>query len=252
MSAETGAVEGKDWARLSVLALVLAAITGCGHKQPVYQPPPQSLPPAQQPHRAQRPGEVSRADLEFIDTHKPVLTEIGVASWYDAPYKGRRAANGRIFDGEAMTAANRTLPMGSLVVVTNLKTGQSGAMHITDRGPFIAGRILDLSRASAKAIGIYRDGIDRVRMDVYKTPKPIWSGGRWCVQIGAFTSHRKAIRLKKQLMRRYPRASVIEFPGARHRYWVRIRPHKGDRATAVYMTRHLHPSQGVAFLTRLD
>ncbi len=236
---------------MAVLALALAAISGCGHKQTVYQPPPQSLPPAQ-PQRAELPNDVTRADLEYIDTHKPVLTEIGVASWYQAPYEGRRAADGRIFDGNQMTAANRTLPLGSLVVVTNLKTGQSGAMRITDRGPFIAGRILDLSIASAKAVGLYRDGVDRVRLDVYKTPKPIWSGGRWCVQIGPFTNHHKAIRLKKQLMRRYPDASVIEFPGERHEYWVRIRPQNGDRATAIYLTRHIHPSQGVAFLTRLD
>ena len=206
----------------------------------------------QQPQAAEPSSEVSEADLAYIDTHKPVLTEIGLASWYNAPYKGRRAADGHVFDGHAMTAANRTLPMGSLVVVTNLKTGQSGAMHITDRGPFIPGRILDLSEASAKAVGIYRDGIDRVRLDVYKTPKPIWSGGRWCVQIGPFTNEHKANRLKKQLIRKYPEASVIDFSGERHQYWVRIRPQDGNRAEAVHMTRHLHPSQGVAFLTRLD
>lgn len=274
MRAGSGGLERGDWLRLAALAVTLAAVAGCGHKRTVYQPPPpptvppQTPPPVQPtqppetaegnaaapetPATSEMPVGVSEADLAYIDTHKPVLTEEGVASWYAAPYEGRRSADGRVFDGEAMTAANRTLPMGSLVVVTNLKTGQSGAMRITDRGPFIKGRIVDLSKASAKAVGLYRDGIDRVRLDVYKTPKPIWSGGRWCVQIGAFTSEGRANRLKKQLMRKYPQATVIDFPGAEHQYWVRIKPHDGDRETAVYLTRHIHPSEGVAFLTRLD
>lgn len=150
-----------------------------------------------------------------------------------------------------MTAANRTLPMGSLVVVTNLKTGRSAAVSINDRGPFVKGRIVDLSVAAAKAVGMYRDGIDRVRLDVYASPKPIWSGGLWCVQIGAFKSRRKAIRYKKRLIRRYPRADVIEFSGE-HSYWVRIRPRGDNRAMAEYLARHLHPPQGYPFLTRLD
>lgn len=174
-----------------------------------------------------------------------------MATWY-RDYKGRKQADGDPLDDDAMTAANRTLPLGSLVVVTNLKTGQSGAMHITDRGPFIEGRIVDLSIASAKAVGIYRDGIDRVRVDVYRTPKPIWTGGRWCVQIGAFTSESRAVAYKRMLMRKYPRANVIEFAAERGAYWVRITPHDGDREMAVYLTRHARPSEGVAFLTRLD
>ena len=156
--------------RLAGLALALAAVTGCKHKT-AYQPPPppplpQSYPPQtsetyppqpqpQPPVEAPVPeteNGVSQADLEYIETHKPVLTETGMATWY-RDYKGRKQADGDPMDNDAMTAANRTLPLGSLVVVTNLKTGQSGAMHITDRGPFIQGRIVDLSIASAKAVG---------------------------------------------------------------------------------------------------
>lgn len=255
--------------RLAGLVLALAAVTGCKHKTAYQPPPPPPLPqsyppqtsetyppqpPPQPPVEAPVPENengVSRADLEYIETHKPVLTETGMATWY-RDYKGRKQADGDPMDNDAMTAANRTLPLGSLVVVTNLKTGQSGAMHITDRGPFIQGRIVDLSIASAKAVGIYRDGIDRVRLDVYRTPKPIWSGGRWCVQIGAFTSEREAIRYKKRLIEKYPNATVIEFAAERHEYWVRITPRDGDRDTAVDLTRHAHPTEGVAFLTRLD
>ena len=255
---------GGAW-RFTCLALALTAITGCRHKTAHLPPPPlpQSQPPQSTetyPPQPQVPVEtpipqaesgVTKADLEYIETHKPVLSEVGTASWY-RDYKGRKQADGLPLDDDAMTAANRTLPLGSLVLVTNLRTGQSGAMHITDRGPFIEGRIVDLSIASAKAVGIYRDGIDRVRVDVYRTPKPIWTGGRWCVQIGIFTSERRALAYKRRLMRKYPRARVIDFAANRSEYWVRVTPHDGDRDTAVYVTQHAHPSEGVAFLTRLD
>jgi rare lipoprotein A len=196
-------------------------------------------------------GGVSAEDLEFVHSHSPVRTETGYATWYTAPYKGRRAANGQVFDDRALTAAHRTLPMGSLVVVTNLKTSQSSAMRITDRGPFVDGRILDLTIASAKATGVYRAGLAQVRIDVYETPKPIDTGGRWCVQIGAFHRERSARKLKAQLQRKYPDANVIEFPGE-DSYWVRIRPVGDNRQQAESIAHRLRPEEGEAFLTRLD
>jgi rare lipoprotein A len=197
------------------------------------------------------PGGVSPEDLDYVASHSPILTQEGLATWYTAPYKGRRAANGQIFDDRAMTAAHRTLPMGSLIVVTNLKTGQSGAMRISDRGPFVDGRIIDLTVASAKATGVYRAGLVPVRIDVYQAPKPISTGGRWCVQIGAFKSEDKAQRLKDQLLRKYPTSNVIEFPGE-DSFWVRIRPENDNREQAEFIARSLHPAEGEAFLTRLD
>jgi rare lipoprotein A len=143
--------------------------------------------------------------------------------------------------------------MGSLITVTNLKTGQSAAMRITDRGPFVDGRIVDLTIASAKATGVYSTGTAQVRLDVYQTPKPIEMGGRWCVQIGAFKSEEKAEKLKNDLLRKYPNANVIEFPG-QDSYWVRIRPQGDNREQAEFIARHLRPSEAEAeaFLTRLD
>lgn len=250
------------------LAIVLLGISGCRHKQRAAQVPPQALPPpatypatvpppanappsSRIPITPVPPGGVSEADLDFVATHQPIQSEEGYATWYTAPYRGRRSANGQVFDDWAMTAANRTLPMGSLVEVTNLTTGQSGVMRITDRGPFVEGRILDLTIASAKAVGIYRTGMARVRLDVYEAPKPIGIGGRWCVQIGAFHDERDAIKLKEQLLRTYPGSNVIEFPGEKS-YWVRIRPQGDDRQTAEYIADHLRPVEGNAFLTRLD
>ena len=250
------------------LVLVLGLASGCGHKEArTPLPAPQAAPPPVQTQAnlpasgtaptariaptPAPPGGVSDEDLDFINTHKPILIEEGLATWYTAPYKGRKAANGQLFSDHALTAANRTLPMGSLIVVTNLKTGQSSAMRITDRGPFTEDRILDLTIASAKATGVYRSGLTRVRMEVYRSPKPIDSGGRWCVQIGAFKSEHKARKLKAQLVRKYPEASVIEFPGEES-YWVRIRPQGDDREQATLIARRLRPAEGEAYLTRLD
>jgi len=258
-------------AGMAGVALTLVMAVGCGHQRKVTQlPPPQALPPVPQayvppaypPQQPAAPlgripltpvpkGGVSAEDLDFVATHSPILTEEGLATWYTAPYRGRKAANGQVFDDTAMTAAHRTLPMGSLVVVTNMKTGQTGAMRITDRGPFVDGRIVDLTIAAAKATGVYRVGVARVRVDVYETPKPIDRGGRWCVQIGAFRSEREAVKLKAQLLRKYTAASVIEFPGEKS-YWVRIRPQGDNREMAEFIANHLRPSEGEAFLTRLD
>lgn len=258
-----------NFLRLAWLAVPLFALFGCGHHRTTsVAPTPSELAPIPPPSRASNPtyaprpssripitpappGGVNADDMEFVATHTPILTQEGLATWYTAPYKGRKSANGQVFSDDAMTAAHRTLPMGSLVVVTNLKTGQSAVMRITDRGPFVEDRILDLTMAAAKAIGLYRIGMTQVRMDVYQTPKPIDSGGRWCVQIGAFHNEHEALKLKAQLIRKYSDANVIEFPGT-DSYWVRIRPEGDDRKIAESIARHLQPSEGEAYLTRLD
>jgi rare lipoprotein A len=259
----------------ALVSLAMVFASGCAHHRNTVQPtaqqtapapgvPPQPQAPSpsqsaesQQPARIPitpvPPGGVNTEDLEYVRTHKPIESEEGLATWYTAPYKGRKAANGQVFSDRALTLAHRTLPMGSLVTVTNIKTGQSAAMRVTDRGPFVDGRIVDLTIASAKATGVYRVGTAPVRLDVYQTPKPIDRGGRWCVQIGAFKSERKAVKLKKDLLHKYPNSTVIEFPG-QDSYWVRIRPQGDNREQAESIARHLRPgeSEAEAFLTRLD
>jgi rare lipoprotein A len=271
--------EGWGTRQRNEFALVVAAslvliLTGCGHQQTVaswtppqavappvqaqaqtqeqaYAPLPAPLPPGRIAPTPVPPGGVSEDDLSYVRTHRPLFSEEGLATWYTAPYKGRKAANGEVFSDDDLTAAHRTLPMGSLIVVTNLTTGQSAAMRITDRGPFVADKMIDLTIASAMATGVYHAGTARVRLDVYRTPKSVYTGGRWCVQIGAFTSERKANQFKAQLLRRYPDASVIEFSGEAS-YWVRIRPQGDNREEAEIIARNLRPAEGDAYLTRLD
>lgn len=96
--------------------------------------------------------------------------EVGVASWYGAPFHGRPAANGTVYDQEAFTAAHRTLPLGTEVRVTNLANGRAALLRITDRGPFVDGRIIDVSRRAARRLGFVEKGLTRVRVRALRAP----------------------------------------------------------------------------------
>jgi rare lipoprotein A len=253
--------------QLVLLCGAMALSTGCRHKQPqvaVAPPPalapppaapsaPSSGPPAVAPAPATESATVAdtQADADFVNSHSVIYREEGLASWYGPPYDKRRGANGEIFDKDALTAAHRTLPMNSLIKVTNLSTGQSAILRITDRGPFVPDRMLDLSLASAKAIGVWRPGVARVKVEVFAAPAPLETGGRWCVQIGAFKNEKEAYKLRDQLTRKYHTANVIEFTGPTG-HWVRIRPSGDDKGRAVEIAHGLQPSEGEAYLVRLD
>jgi len=233
-------------ATLCVLTLTLS---GCHHKtKVVYQPPPPAPPPTRT-YTARRTTPAPAPPAPSIDTHtqassappgffddtsgKPVLTETGLASWYGTVYHQRAAADGTTFDQNAMTAAHRTLPMGTTVRVTNLETGQQVLVRITDRGPFAGNRILDLSMGAAKAVGLYRMGVAKVKIEAYAHHSTNASG-KWCVQTGSFKDQSDAIALKNKLLRRYHDAKVIEFPGPTG-FWVRIDPplHTKTQATEI-------------------
>jgi rare lipoprotein A len=183
---------------------------------------------------------------------KPLLVETGLASWYGAPYNHRRSSNGEVYNMHAMTAAHLTLPLGSTVRVTNLKTGHSAVVEITDRGPFVSGRILDLSQAAAKKVDVWGAGVAMVRLEVLRTPVPLNSGGRWAVQIGAFEKEHAADKLKDHLSHRYQTAKVQCFGSPVGDWWVRVRVQNDDRKRAEEVAHDTHTSEGEIFLVRLD
>ena len=232
----------------AVLACCLVA--GCRHKQPsAYVPPP---PEAQQRTPKRQLAAPMPVEPATPQPNEKILWSIeGVASWYGEPYHNSHAANGQVYQQDAMTAANRVLPMGSIVRVTNLTTNQSIVVTITDRGPFVPGRIIDLSRGAATKAGIRQMGIARVRVDVLQAPKPVHSGGKWAVQIGAFKRRSDAVKLRDQLQRWYPTARVMEFAGNAD-YWVRIRPQDALHSTAKEIIERTHPVEGQAYLVRMD
>jgi rare lipoprotein A len=251
---------------LTCLALVLA---GCGgHKQARVKvpPPPQPAPLPQNGPAAPREPQVPSseqapaADQETADEEvssippdsKPLVVETGLASWYGPPYHNRRSSNGEVYNMNAFTAAHRTLPLGSIVRVTNVKTGNSVLVRITDRGPFIDGRILDLSLAAAKKIDLWRAGVGPVKMEVLKTPVPLETGGRWAVQIGAFEQEQTANEIAGHLSHRYRTARVLCFNSPVGDWWVRVRVKDDDRRRAEEVAHDTQTTQGSIFLVRLD
>ena len=254
-----------------LLMIVLLLLSGCGHAKqtPLHVPSPPEPSSAEPPPGSHsgsvaksnsRPGaksshKESGADLAepAIPTNAtPLATEIGRASWYGPPYHNRRGSNGEVYNMHAMTAAHRTLPLGSVVRVTNLKTGHSALVRITDRGPFISGRVLDLSLAAARKVDVYEHGVAEVKVEVMQTPLPIETGGKWAVQIGGFPDEDSAMNLADHLTRRYRTAKVKRFNSPAGDWWVRVRVLDDDRQRAQQLATDTHTSEGAVFLVRLD
>jgi rare lipoprotein A len=113
-----------------------------------------------------QPPDIARIPVPPQSTpSQPTLTETGLASWYGAKHHGKLTASGEVFNQEYFTAAHPTLPWGSRVKVINLDNGKSVDVRINDRGPFKKGRIIDVSRAAARALGMVGQGIARVRIE---------------------------------------------------------------------------------------
>ena len=110
-------------------------------------------------------GQVKKVSYSPVGA-KAKFASAGVASYYGPGFHGRRTANGERFDMHAMTAAHRTLPFGTLVKVTNLSNGKSTVVRVTDRGPYVGNRVIDLSVAAAKQIGSTHSGVAQVSLEI--------------------------------------------------------------------------------------
>ena len=213
---------------------------------PAPQPAPTT--PAAQP-TVSAPAE--KPELSFPEDAPVLYTETGWASWYGPAYHQRKGSNGEVYDMNGMTAAHRTLPLNSIVRVTNLTTKSSALLRITDRGPFVNDRIIDLSKAAAIKLDVWRPGTARVKIEVLETPKPIETGGKWCVQIGGFKDKEEAAKLKDQLMRRYHTAQVLQFTSPVGEDWIRIRVLQDEKKRAEEVMQETQTDAGI-FLVRLD
>jgi rare lipoprotein A len=254
-------------ATLILLLTVLLTVAGCGHpKQARVNVPP---PPSTQPSASEEPEDSASgrplnhatvpaengpdlAEPTMPAGSRPLATETGKASWYGPPYHNRRGSNGEVYNMHAMTAAHRTLPLGSIVRVTNLKTGHTALVRITDRGPFIPGRVLDLSLAAARKLDVYGPGVAEVRVEVMQTPAPLESGGKWAVQIGGFPDEDEAAKLVGHLRRRYHTAKVQRFASPAGDWWVRVRVLGDDHDRAKQVAAETETAEGAVFLVRLD
>jgi rare lipoprotein A len=182
----------------------------------------------------------------------PIETETGVASWYGYPYHGRHAANGEIYDMEKLTAAHRTLPLGTWVRVVNLRNDRAVEVRITDRGPFVDGRIIDLSRAAARAVGVLSRGIANVRLEVLDMPKKLLPD-LFAVQVGAFAVRGNAERYLALMRSQYGSGRIAVREGDPTLWRVLVGPEKTQAgAIALAVRIRQESAERTAFVARLD
>jgi rare lipoprotein A len=193
------------------------------------------------------PAETAKRDANaspVIPTpHEGVVFEEGKASWYGAPFHGRHASNGEIYDMNKLTAAHRTLPFNTVVRVTNKTNGKSTTVRITDRGPFVDNRIIDLSYAAAREIESIGPGVVPVRLEVLSAIDP--AAGFFTVQIGAFRDRGNAERLRDRLSSSYSPVAIQSFESANGSYYrVHVGKVSGEDA-AKKLGEQLHEREGV-------
>ena len=175
--------------------------------------------------------------------------ERGIASWYGPGFQGKATASGEIFNTHDLTAAHKTLPFGTLVEVVNLNNGRKVRVRINDRGPFVRGRIIDLSKAAAERIDLVRTGTAPVKLyRVGSQLPPEVRPGPWTVQVAAFQELDRAIELAAELTPRFP-ATVVRSDEAWHR--VQIGDYD-DRAQAEATARQLEAEGHQALVVRAD
>ena len=171
----------------------------------------------------------------------PGATQTGTASWYGPGFHGNPTSSGEIYDQNDLTAAHQTLPLGTRVAVTNLQNGRSVEVRINDRGPFVDGRILDLSQAAARALGMIGPGTAPVRIEVLGASNAHFDAAAFAVQVGSFADQENARRLKNSLEKRFDHVRVATLDGGGGRYY-RVRVgHFARRADAVALARTVAP-----------
>jgi rare lipoprotein A len=178
--------------------------------------------------------------------------EQGIASWYGVPYHGRKSSNGEIYDMYKLTAAHRTLPFDTVVRVTNLANGKQVDVRITDRGPFVEDRIIDLSLAAARAIDMLAPGTARVRVEIL-SGSPAIAAGVFSVQIGAFAERVNAERVRNQLGPHFSPIFIQEYDSpAGHLFRVRVGSVPTEAAAQQLAARLQAESGFQTFVVRLD
>jgi peptidoglycan lytic transglycosylase len=249
--------------------LCLISTLGCASRRPIAdrrQPPPVQPGPTapDTAGSAKRPADAEPSPTSSSPAAAPRRTktlgipvpqgysEEGNASWYGAPFHGRRASNGEIYDMYKLTAAHRTLPFGTLVRVTNLNNGKSTTVRITDRGPFVENRIIDLSFAAACEIDSIGAGIALVRLEILSAVADPTSGF-FTVQVGAFRDPANAERLRDRLNVSYSPIFIQQFDSPDGLYYrVRVGRVSGEDAARVF-GEQLRSREGFTpFVVRLD
>lgn len=163
---------------------------------------------------ASRPLPADKAALLATPSPSPapvpgrIYRETGIASWYGKEFHGRKTANGETFDMYGLSAAHRTLPLGTEIRVTNLDNYKSIKVRVNDRGPYARNRVLDLSYAAAKELGFVAQGTARVKIE---SIDEIREPGQFTVQAGSFIEEENARALRERLSRKYESVFIVPF-----------------------------------------
>lgn len=195
--------------------LLCFLVTSCASGKSSYRPGT----PA--PDKIQKPYTVNGERYEPLSSHEG-FTQTGIASWYGSDFHGKKTSNGDTYDMHGMTAAHKTLPFGVYVKVINRHNGRDAVVRINDRGPFVAGRIIDLSYSAARSLGVVESGTAPVKIEalgflersvtgktVYRPPNS-YDKGSFGIQVGAFTNMENARMMAEGIKQRYGAASIRE------------------------------------------
>ena len=169
-------------------------------------------------------------------------SQTGIASWYGPGFHGKATASGAIYDQNDLTAAHQTLPLGSRVLVTNLQNGNTVVVTVNDRGPFAKGRIVDLSYAAGRALGMIAPGTIPVRLEVIESPyklNAIPSSLDYTLQIGSFSRRQSAQELRDRLAGSYPDVVIIPLHAKDTTYYRVQLGSFSNRAAAEEEARHI-------------
>lgn len=176
-----------------------------------------------------------------------------MASWYGHPYHGRRTANGEVYDMETMVAAHRTMPFQTWVRVRNIANGKTVEVRITDRGPFVNNRLIDLSHAAAKEIELIGPGVAEVELTVISSPNTGAEAAQFGVQVGAFRERANADRFREAMAATYGAARIVERAGE-PTLWRVVVGRESTVDAAELLARRVREEQRIAqaFVVRLD
>ena len=226
--------------RILVIGLALAA-AGCGKKKIGAVSP-----------QAARPGAPPLPPPPAPPAPPVGATERGMASWYGHPYHGRPAADGEIYDMEKLVAAHRTLPFQTWVRVRNVANGKTVNVRIIDRGPFVSGRIIDLSHAAAKEIELIGPGVGQVELTIVSSPANP-EPALFAVQVGAFREKTNADRMESNMKAAYGAAKAVLRSGD-PALWRILAGRETSQDSAETLARRIRQEQSVpeAFVVRLD
>jgi rare lipoprotein A len=195
--------------------VLLCGITaGCATPLPPSQPPVQTAIPPSRPDLP-KPYKVLGQWYQPLPDARG-FRQTGIASWYGRDFHGKKTSNGEIYDMYAESAAHKTLPLGTIVLVRNLENGQELPLRINDRGPFVAGRIIDLSYAAAQKLGVAQPGTARVEVVAIGTSATetaqssnYYYTGNFTIQVGAFRNRDNAVKLHREMNARYHNAHIV-------------------------------------------